>query len=57
MKPAAFKATPQLSTAESQALLKVIGGVTLTPSRRASLKASAMKASVAFSRPLKMNAA
>jgi hypothetical protein len=56
MKPAAFKATPQLSTAESQALLKVIG-VTLTPRRRAELKASAMKASAAFSRPLKMNAA
>ena len=57
MKPAAFKATPQLSSAESQALLKIIGGVTLTPRRRAELKASAMKASVAFSRPLKMNAA
>ena len=34
MKPAAFKATPKLGVGASRALLKAVGGVTLTEERR-----------------------
>ena len=52
MKPAAFKATPQLGAEASRALLKVVGGVTLTEKRRAELSALTESARQAFARPL-----
>ena len=52
MKPAAFKATPQLSAEASRALLKVVGGVSLTEKRRAELSALTEAARQAYARPL-----
>lgn len=52
MKPAAFKATPKLSVEASRALLKAIGGVTLSDKRRDELASLAEAARQAFARPL-----
>ncbi len=52
MKPAAFKATPQLSAEATRALLKVVGGVSLTEKRRTELLALTEAARLAFARPL-----
>lgn len=52
MKPAAFKATPQLSVEASRALLKVVGGISLTDKRRAELSALTETARQAYARPL-----
>jgi len=52
MKPAAFKATPQLGVEASRALLKVVGGVTLSEKRRGELAYFADAAKQAFARPL-----
>lgn len=52
MKPAAFKATPQLSAEASRALLKLVGGISLTDKRRAELSALTKAAHQAYARPL-----
>ena len=52
MKPAAFKATPKLGVEASRALLKAVGGVTLTEERRRELASLAESARLAFARPL-----
>lgn len=52
MKPAAFKATPKLGVKASRALLKAVGGVTLTEKRRCELATLAESARQAFARPL-----
>ncbi len=52
MKHTAFKATPRLGVAASQALLKTVGGVTLTEKRRAELGSLAESARQAFARPI-----
>ena len=52
MKPAAFKATPQLSAEASRALLKVVGGISMTEKRRAELSALTEAARLAYARPL-----
>ncbi|MFZ4536859.1 MAG: hypothetical protein ACOYNV_11165 [Propionivibrio sp.] len=55
MKPAAFKATPKLSVEASRALLKMVGGVTLSDKRRSELACLAETARQAFARPLPTN--
>lgn len=52
MKPAAFKATPQLDAEASRALLKVVGRVQLSEKRRAELAHFASAARRAFARPI-----
>lgn len=52
MKPAAFKATPRLDAEASRALLKVVGGVSLSENRRSELAGLAEAARKAFARPL-----
>lgn len=52
MKPAAFKATPQLDAEASRALLKAVGGVHLSEKRRAELARFASAARKAFARPI-----
>jgi hypothetical protein len=52
MKLAAFKATPKLGVEASRALLKAVGGVTLTEERRRELASLAESARKAFARPL-----
>jgi hypothetical protein len=52
MKPAAFKATPKLGVEASRALLKAVGGVSLTEKRRCELASLAESARLAFARPL-----
>lgn len=52
MKPAAFKATPQLDAEASRALLKAVGRVQLSEKRRAELAQLAKAARTAFARPL-----
>jgi hypothetical protein len=56
MKPAAFKATPKLGVEASRALLKVVGGVTLSEKRRCELASFAESARQAFARPLPIKA-
>lgn len=51
MKPAAFKATPQLDAEASRALLKAVGGVQMSERRRAELARYAIAARKAFARP------
>ena len=48
----AFKATPKLGVEASRALLKAVGGVTLTEKRRCELASLAESARQAFARPL-----
>ena len=52
MKPAAFKATAKLGVEASRALLKAVGGITLTEKRRCELATLAESARQAFARPL-----
>lgn len=52
MKPAAFKATPQLDAEASRALLKAVGRVQLSEKRRAELAYFARAARRAFARPI-----
>lgn len=52
MKPAVFKATPQLGPEASRALLKQVGGVCLTEKRRKELSDLSAAARAAFARPL-----
>ena len=52
MKPAAFKATPQLDAEASRALLKAVGRVHLSDKRRSELANFANAARRAFDRPL-----
>jgi len=52
MKSAAFKATPKLGVEASRALLRAVGGVTLTEKRRRELASLAESARLAFARPL-----
>jgi len=56
MKPAAFKATPKLGVEASRALLKVVGGISLTEKRRCELATLAESAREAFTRPLPIKA-
>ena len=56
MKPAAFKATPQLSPEASRELLRRIGAVRLSDKRRQELADLAVAARTAFSRPLPSSA-
>ena len=52
MKPAAFKATPQLDVEASRALLKAVGRVHLSEKRRSELAHFASAARRAFERPI-----
>jgi hypothetical protein len=56
MKPAAFEATPPLSTNASKDLVQRISKVTLTETRRVELAAFAESAKLAFQKPLPVKA-
>lgn len=56
MKPAAFEATPPLSARASKDLVRRIGKVTLTETRRVELVAFAASAKLAFQKPLPVRA-